>query len=48
MDIFNLPAVSFNSSISIMEGNKTGTLSFDVIMLLTDDVPKDDNQSNSK
>ena len=31
-----------------MEGNKTGTLSFDVIILLTDDAPKDDNQSNSK
>jgi len=48
VDLFNLPAVSFNNSISIREGNKTGTLSFVVIILLTDDAPKADKQSNNK
>ena len=47
VDIFSLPAVSLNRSMSIIKGNKTDTLSFVVIILLTDDVPKD-TQPNSK
>lgn len=37
VDIFNLFVVFFNSSISIMKGNKMDMLSFVVIILLIDD-----------
>jgi len=40
-DIYGLPAVSSNSSESVMKGNRSGTLSLVIIILLIDDAPTD-------
>ena len=40
-DTYSLPAVSSNSSESVMKGNRSGTLSLVIIILLIDDAPTD-------
>ena len=40
-DTYSLPAVSSNSSENVMKGNRSGTLSLVIIILLIDDAPTD-------
>ena len=45
-DTYSLPALSSNSSESVMKGNRSGTLSLVIIILLIDDAPNLPNQWN--